>query len=148
MVPPDVRYRLAPVRDSRARDEQLRRGDLAAAAGAARDAASRLDAARARTEAARAELARAIAARDALLATATTTAKLVTAERFAIRCRGELGRALAAELRAEAAHDNRLGSLDVAQRTLARARADREVIERHFASWRQAQQKLAERRED
>lgn len=147
-MPADVRYRLAPVRDSRARDEQLRRGDLATAAGAARDAASRLDAARARTAAARAELARAIAARDALLASATTPARLVAAEQFVTRCRGELDRALGAELRAEAARDTRLGSLDEAQRTLARARADREVIERHFASWRQQQKKLAERRED
>jgi hypothetical protein len=52
------------------------------------------------------------------------------------------------ELRAEAAHGSRLGSLDEARARLARARADREVIERHFASWRQARAKLAERRED
>lgn len=147
-MPADVRYRLAPVRDARARNEQQRRGELASAAGATRDAASRLDAARARTQAARANLARAITERDALLGTSTTPARLVAAERFVTRRRGELERATGAELRAEAAHDTRLGSLDDAQRTLARARADREVIERHFARWRRAQQQLAERRED
>lgn len=144
----EVRYRLAPVRDSRARDEQLRRKDLAAAVGDARDTAARLDAARARTRAAREALAEAIAARDSLLATHITSARLAAADRFVARRRAELERVIGEELRAEAAHDSRLGSVDEARRRLARARADREVIERHFATWRQAQKQLAERRED
>lgn len=144
----EVRYRLAPVRDARARDERLRRGDLAAAVGDARTTAARLDAARARTQAARDALSRALAARDALLSGETTPTRLVVAERFVARRRHELERAIGEELRAEAAHDSRLGSLDEARRRLARARADREVIERHFAAWRQAQHELAERRDD
>jgi hypothetical protein len=77
-----------------------------------------------------------------------TPAQLVLADRFIARLRGEVERALGEELRAEAAHGCRLGELDEARARLARARADREVIERHFASWRQARAKLAERRED
>jgi len=143
------RYRLAPVRDARARDERIRRGDLAVAVGDANETAARLDAARGRTAAARDQLAAAIAARDALTATATTRAdQLVRAEQFIARRRAVLDRVLGEELRAEAAHDTRLGSLDEARRRLVRARADREVIERHFTAWRQAQKKLADRRED
>lgn len=141
------RYRLAPVRDARARDERIRRGDLAVAVSDANETAARLDAARGRTAAARERLAAAIAARDALTAT-TRAGNLARAELFIARRRAELDRVLGEELRAEAAHDTRLGSLDEARRRLVRARADREVIERHFTAWRQAQQKLADRRED
>jgi hypothetical protein len=38
--------------------------------------------------------------------------------------------------------------VDVQRAVLARARADREVIDRHFARWRDARKKLAERRDD
>jgi hypothetical protein len=136
------------VRDARARDERSRRGDLAAAVGDARETSSRLDAVRVRTDAARTALSSAVAARDALLCGTTTPAPIVIAEQLVTRRRRELDRALGEELRAEAAHDTQLGSLDEARRRLARARADREVIERHFARWRQARQRLAERRED
>jgi hypothetical protein len=142
------RYRLAPIRAARARDERIRRGDLAVAVDDANETASRLDAARDRTGAARAALARAIDARDELSRSGTTSAQLVVADRFIARRRGEVDRAVGEELRAEAAHDTRLGSVDEAQRRLVRARADREVIERHFATWRQTQRKLADRRED
>lgn len=141
------RYRLAPVRDARARDERIRRGDLAVAVGDAKETQARLDAARARTTAARDQLTAALAARTALTPTARAD-QLVRAEQFIARRRGELERALGEELRAEAAHDTRLGSLDEARRRLVRAKADREVIERHFAGWRDAQRKLADRRED
>ena len=141
------RYRLAPVRDARARDERIRRGDLAVAVGDANETAARLDAARGRTAAARQQLAAAIAARAALTAS-TRADHLARADQFIARRRAELDRALGEELRAEAAHDTRLGSLDEARRRLVRARADREVIERHFTAWRQAQKKLADRRED
>ena len=142
------RYRLAPVRDARARDERVRRGDLAAAVGDARETQSRLDTARARTAAARDAVSAAVAARDALTRVETTPARLVLAEHVITRRRRDLDGAIGEELRAEAAHDARLGSLDQARARLARARADREVIERHFATWRQTQHKLRERRED
>jgi hypothetical protein len=159
-VPSEDRYRLAKVADLRARDERIRRGDLAVAVGDARETEARVEAARARTAAARTALAAAIAARDELTGTTTTTRDaltgtttttrdaLVRAEQFITRRRGELERALGEELRAEAAHDARLGSLDEARRRLARARADREIIERHFARWREARKRLADRRED
>ena len=69
-------------------------------------------------------------------------------DRFIARRRAELDRAVGEELRAEAAHGTQLGSLDEARRRLVRARADREVIERHFARWREDRRKLADRRED
>jgi hypothetical protein len=142
------RYRLAPVRDARARDERARRGDLAAAVGDARETQARLDAARARTHVARAALAAAVAWQATPSPAQTTPAQLVLADRFIARRRSELDRALGEELRAEAAHDTRLGSLDEARRRLVRARVDREVIERHFTRWREARAKLADRRED
>lgn len=166
-MPSEDRYRLAKVADLRARDERIRRKDLAVAVADTRETEARLEAARARTAAARTELAAAVAARDALTGTTTTTRDaltttrdalavtttttrdaLVRAEQFIVRRRGELERALGEELRAEAAHDARLGSLDEARRRLTRARADREVIERHFARWREDKKRLAERRED
>ena len=107
------RYRLAPLRDVRTRDEKTRKGELASAVGDARETQAKLDAARARTQAARAVLDVALTTRDT-----------------------------------ELAHDARLDHIDVARGTLARARADREVIERHFARWRDDQRKLRERRDD
>ncbi len=177
-MPSEDRYRLAKVADIRARDERIRRGDLAVAVADTRETEASLEAARARTAAARTALAAAVAARDALTGSTTTTRDaltgtttttrdalqttrdaltgtttttrdaLVRAEQFITRRRGELERALGEELRAEAAHDARLGSLDEARRRLARARADREIIERHFARWREARKRLADRRED
>jgi hypothetical protein len=147
-VAPEDRYRLAPVRDARARDERIRRGDLAVAVGDAHETQARLDAARARSKAARDALATAVTAKATLLAAPTTPAPLVLAEELITRRRNEIDRAIGEELRAEAAHDRRLGSLDEARQRLVRARAQRELIERHFANWRKTQAKLAERRED
>lgn len=147
-MPGEDRYRLAPVRDARARDERIRRGDLAVAVGDARETAARLEAARARTKAARDAVTAAVASRATLLDRQTTPAQLALADQYIARKRGELERALGEELRAEAAHEHRLGSLDEARQRLARAKADREVIERHFARWRETRKKLAERRED
>ena len=138
------RYRLAPVRDARSLAERERRGELAAAVGDARAAEQRLTTARARVAAARDSLASAISARDAQ----RTAAIRVRAERFVARRRRELEQALADELHAEAARDSQQGTVDIARRTLARARAERELIERHFARWREGRRKLAERRED
>ncbi|HEY5922895.1 MAG TPA: hypothetical protein VIV11_14550 [Kofleriaceae bacterium] len=142
------RYRLAPVRDARERDERIRRGDLAVAVGDARETALRLETVRARTAVARTVLTTAIAARDTLMRGAMTPDQLVRADRYIAKCRGEVERAIGEELRTESVHGSRLGSLDEARQRLARARADREVIERHFANWRQARRQLADRRED
>jgi hypothetical protein len=126
----DDRYRAAPVRDERARSERVKRGELAAAVGDAKQAEDRLTTAR---EA----LAAAITARDA----EPTAARRALADRFVARRRHELADIADAALRAG-------GAVDSARRTLARARADREVIERHFARWREERRKLADRRED
>jgi hypothetical protein len=142
----DDRYRLSPVREARARDERVRRGDLAAAIGDARETQGRLEAARARTVAARTALAGAVATRDSLLS--GTPDRLVMADRFVARRRRDLADALAEEARAEDTHDARLGHVDAARSSLTRARAEREVIERHFERWRTERKKLAERRED
>jgi hypothetical protein len=144
----DDRYRLAPVRNARERDERIRRGDLAVAVGDVHATQARLDAARARTQAARDAVNAAVACRATLLTTQTTPARLVLADELITRRRNELDRAIGEELRAEAVHGSRLGSLDEARQRLVRARAQRELIERHFASWRKTQAKLADRRED
>jgi flagellar export protein FliJ len=129
-MPDDDRYRPAPVLDARARAERVRRGELAAAVGDARAAEDRL-------ATARAALVTALADRDAQ----PTAARRDLADRFVTRRRRELE-----HLADEAAR--RAGEVDAARRTLARARADREVIERHFARWREQRRKLADRRED
>lgn len=136
-------YRLKPVHDQRSRDERVRRGDLAAAVGDARA-----------TEAQVAAAAERVAAARAALATARTTPPGATAnaialrDRYIVKRRGELDVAIDVHLRATAAHRGQLGAVDSARGRLAIARAEREVIERHFARWRTERRKLAERRED
>lgn len=141
------RYRLAPVRDLRVRDEKARKGELAAAVGGARETQARLDAARAHTVSAQTSLAAARGSREAQLASGATGEQLARADQFVARRRRELERAIAEEARTEAAHAERQGDVDAARLVLARARADREVIERHFARWRDEKRKLADRRE-
>ncbi len=138
-------YRLEPLRDVRERAEAVRRGDLVSAVGDARVTETGLAETRARTAAIRRALALAILNRDGSLATSAT---LVRAEHYLTRLRRDLDAAIGEEVRAEAAHDTRLADLDFARGKLRRARAEREVIERHFATWREARRKLAERRED
>jgi hypothetical protein len=147
-VAEEGRYRLAAVRDARERHERGKRSELASAVVDAEQAQARLDAARARTQVARSALATAVAARTQLDGAAATPAQLAGAERFVVRRRHEAQAALGEELRLEAALDERQSGVDVARRTLARARADREVIDRHFARWRETRKKQAERRED
>ena len=142
------RYRLAPVRDLRVRDEKARKGDLAVAAGDARETQAKLDAGRTRTQSARTALADALGSRDAQLAAGATGAQLARADHFVARRRRDLERAIADEARIEAAHAASQDKVDAARLVLARARADREVIERHFERWRADRRKLAERRED
>jgi hypothetical protein len=141
---PEDRYRLAPLRDARAHAEQAGRGALAAAIGDAQVAEARVSAAREATATARDALAAALTARDAT----TTAAQRALADRFVARRRREVDAARAREADAEAARDAHQGVIDSARRSLARARADRELIERHFARWREQQRKLADRRED
>jgi hypothetical protein len=138
------RYRLAPVRDARTRDERSRKSELAGAIGSANNAEAALAAVRARTEAARLAVTEALAARDAT----PNAAARALADRFVARRRRELRDARTRELEAEAARESHQGVVDAARLTLARARADREVIERHFARWREDKKKAAERRED
>ncbi|HTR49373.1 MAG TPA: hypothetical protein VMJ10_01620 [Kofleriaceae bacterium] len=138
------RYRLAPVREVRELAERAQRGELAGAVDSVRHAEARLAAARERVARARTAVQAALAARDAQ----PTAATRALADRFAARRRHELVAARHDELRAELARDDRAGEVDLARRSLARARADREVIERHFARWRDDRRKLAERRED
>ena len=138
------RYRLAPLRDVRTLAEKSRKGELASAVGDARETQAKLDAARARTQEARTALDVARTTR----ATATTGAQLARVDQFIARRRRELEQAIGEETRCEVAHAQRQGVVDAARLVLARARADREVIERHFAKWRDERKKLAERRDD
>lgn len=103
-------------------------------------------ASRSRTAAAREKLASAVSAREHL--TIATAEQLGWHERFIARCRGLVAAMTKAELRANAAFDSRAEAVDDARAILACARAEREIIERHFARWREAQLKLADRRED
>ena len=142
------RYRLAPMRDARARNERTQRGKLADAAHDAKISEADVQRAADRIAASRAVLVTARTARDALLAAGVTPAELVLAEAYLTRRRRELDAATAEHLRAVAAHTGRLDAIDDARGALARARADREVVERHFSAWRETQRKLADRRQD
>ena len=138
------RYRLTPVREARALVEREKRSELAGAVGDARVAEERLAAKREKTT----EAQRLLDAARATCIAQPTAARRVFAERYVARMRRAVQAARADELRAEAALADELGEVDLARRTLARARADRELVERHFARWREAQRKLADRRED
>jgi hypothetical protein len=142
----DDRYRLAPVRDTRLRDERQRKDDLAARVGDADATEARLAAITERVGLARGRLDQARVGRNAL--DSTGAAHLVLAERVVDRRRRELEHALDDERRMARAHDDTLGAVDDARDKLATARADREVIERHFARWREDKKRLAERRGD
>jgi hypothetical protein len=138
------RYRLGPVRDARSREERVKRGDLAVAASVAVASQAQVDAAARRVDEAHAKLA---AARGAHRAVASA-GELARSELFIARMRRDLELATDAHARAEASHRGQADAVDAARRRLARARADKEVIERHFARWRTERAKLAERRED
>lgn len=70
------------------------------------------------------------------------------AERFAGRCRRLLATASDAVAEGEDQLADRASTLDRARRALLHARRERELVERHFARWREAKRKLAERRAD
>lgn len=146
----DGRYRLAPMREVRARDERVKQGDLAGEVGEAKALAAELEIATRRVEQLRTHIARATRSRGHALDRnlGVTVAALAGADRHLAKLRRDLDDAEAARARAEARHAGQLEAVDAARARLARARADRELIERHFAAWRAERQKLAERRED
>lgn len=134
------RYRLGPLREVRERSEVTRRGNLSTAICDARVTEAAVTTAAARVEQARIAL-------HAAAASGATATQLVVAERYRSRLRAELAAARDEELRAQLAHDARSGEVETARAQLARARADREVIERHFTAWREAQRKRRENRD-
>jgi hypothetical protein len=136
------------VRDARARDERVRTGELAGAVGDARKTQARLDAAGAAVTAARGALDAARTALRERLAAGATAVELARGERYLARLRRDVTAAVDAEARAAAAHRGQLAGVDVARARLVAARADKELVERHFARWRAERAKLAERRED
>lgn len=137
---PEDRYRLAPLRTVREQAEVSRRGDLAQAIGDASATASALAQARDRVAASQRAIDGAVAARLEL----RTAEQIALADRFISRLRTRLATARDAELAAQLAHDRVEGEVDAARARLARARADREVIERHFSAWREAARRKRE----
>jgi hypothetical protein len=136
------------MRDARAREARVRQGDLAGAVGDAQALAAGVTEARARVAGLQATLGVAAAARDRALGHHPAVAAVVLGDRYLQRLRRDLEAAHGDLVRAEAKHLGQLDAVTAARASLARARADREVIERHFAAWRAARQKLADRRED
>lgn len=136
------------MRQVRARNEQVQTGDLAGAVGDAQALARAVDDASRRVAHARAAIAAATAGRDGALAAGATIATIAHRERYLRRLRHDLDAAHGELLRAEARHRGQQSVVDVARGRLARARTEREIIERHFAAWRAERRKLAERRED
>ena len=147
-----ARYRLDPVRETREISERTSKQTLAAAVGEARATAETVAAAERRVAAIDAAIARARGAADGTTVSSGARAALavvrVREDRYLARLRRDREAALGELARATAAHAGRVGELDAARGRLARARADREVIERHFARWRDETRKRAERRAD
>jgi len=138
------RYRLAPVREARDREERVQRGNLAAAVESARATEVQVVAAAARVTSATSALA---AARTVTTSMAMAIA-IARSEQFSARLRHAVELARDEHARAVASHTGQVASLDAARGNLTRARADREVIERHFTRWREDRAKRAERRMD
>jgi len=137
------------MRQVRASNERAQQGDLAGAVGDAQALAGAVDAARRRVERARAAIAAATGSCDGGgRAAFATIAHLAHRDRYLRRLRHQLDAAHGELVRAEARHRGQLEVVDVARGRLAVARAEREIIERHFAAWRAERRKLAERRED
>lgn len=143
------RYRLAPVRDLRARDEKLHQGRLASAVDDARATQVAVDAAQRRVDDLRRRVAQAEQQRHGAMASTTfEVAAIVLAERHLAWLRAELDAAIGAHVRAIATHAGVLGTVDEARGRLAASRAHKEIVERHFARWRDERKRLSERRED
>jgi hypothetical protein len=144
----DARYRLAPMRDARARHERVQKGDLAGALREAEVLAGDLEEAARRVARARGASEAATATRDRALARGVGSTTLTHVEHYLCRLRRELEAARGELARAEARHRGQLEAVDAAQGRLVLARAEREIIERHFAAWRAERHKRAERRAD
>jgi hypothetical protein len=136
------------MRDARSRDERIRRGDLAGAVGDARALAGDVDAITQRIAHHRTAIRGAAAGLDGALVRGATIATIAQFERYLRRLRHDLEAARGELVRARARHRGQLAAVDVARGRLTLARAEREVIERHFAAWRAERRKLTERRED
>jgi len=136
------------MRDARTRDERVKRGDLAGAVGDARQLAAGVDEVARRVAGLRDTLAAAATTRDRLLAQGAASTTIAHLEHYLRRLRRELAGVRGELLRAEARLRGQLEAVDAARERLTLARADREVIERHFAAWRAERRKLAERRAD
>ena len=136
-------YRLGPVQKVRSLDERAKQGDLAGAVGDAKKTQAKIDAATTRVETMRAAIQR---ARGGLMGGSASSVAI--ADRYLARLRRDLDAALDELDRASAAHRGQLDVVDAARARLVRARADKEIVERHFARWREDKRKLAERRED
>ena len=139
------------MRQVRARNERVQQADLVGAVGDARVLGGAVEHAARRVERARAAIGEATATRDRALAGGAATATIAGLARldgYLGRLRHELDGALGELVRAQARHRGQLAAVDVARGRLAVARAEREVIERHFAAWRAAREKLADRRDD
>jgi hypothetical protein len=136
------------MREVRARDERIKRGDLAGAVGDAHTLAADVEHAASRVALARAAITDATGARERVLAQGAASATIAHLERYLCRLRHDLEAVRGELLRAEARHRGQLDAVDAARGRLTLARAEREVIERHFAAWRAERRKLAERRED
>jgi len=144
----EARYRLAPMREARARDERVMRGDLAGAVGEAQVRADDVAEVTRRVARVRAAITEAWTARERRLAHGGAAGTIAQLEHHLRRLRRDLDAVHGELARAEARHRGQLDAVDLAQGRFTRARADREVIERHFAAWRTARHKLAERRDD
>jgi hypothetical protein len=139
------------MRDARTRDERIHRGELASAIGDARVLAADLGEVTSRMARARAALAAATGTRDRMLARGAPSAlgaTLAHLEHYLRRLRRDLDAVRGELVRAEALHRGQLEVVDAARGCLRLARAERELIERHFAAWRAERRKLADRRED
>jgi hypothetical protein len=136
------------MRDVRARDERSKRGDLATAVHDARALAEGAATSASQVARCRTAIAQARAQRDQLLSQGAAVATVAQLERYLTRLRHALDAARAEQLRAEARHRGQLDAIDAARDRLVIARADREVIERHFARWRAQRNQLADRRDD
>jgi hypothetical protein len=136
------------MRDARARDERVRRAELAGTLEEAQRLAADLEGATDRVARARAAIAAATATRDAMLVEGAPVAAVARHDRYLRRLRRDLDDARGELVRADARHRGQLDAVDDARRRLTLARAEREVIERHFAAWRAERRKLAERRDD
>ncbi|MEO7729947.1 MAG: hypothetical protein ABIY55_03170 [Kofleriaceae bacterium] len=144
----EARYRLAPMRDVRARDEHARRGDLAGAVGEAQVRAGDVADVARRLARVRAAITEAWTTRERRLAQGCAAGTIAHLEHHLRRLRRDLDAVHDELARAETRHRGQLDAVDLAQGRFSHARAEREVIERHFAAWRTARRKLADRRED